>query len=130
MVEKSPAFLLQNFMVCHYCEHQAIGPPDYKQGLSPSGYACSLNIIKDEIFRPIGPFDAKVSEHAIDGKRGCERFEASGLPAHSSVVAKLVSYNPLAKNIPVDPNATETGSDFEEKMRQYPHVKMSIGGRK
>jgi hypothetical protein len=113
--------------ICHYCRHQAIGQDDYKQGLDPSGYACSLDITEDEIFRPIAPFGFKGDDYSIDGSRGCEEFEASGLPAHPSIIQQMIANNSLAKTIPIDPKATE--EDFVEKMRKYPHVEMGIYSR-
>ena len=106
--------------VCHYCKHQAIGWPDYKQGLDPAGYACSLDITEDNVFRPIAPFRFKGDDYSIDGSRGCGKFEVSGLPAHPSVIGKMIANNELAKTIPVDPTAPEEG--FVERMRKYPHI--------
>lgn len=113
--------------ICHYCGHQAIGQPDYKLGLDPSGYACSLDITEDETFRPIAPFRFKGDNYSIDGRKGCGKFKASGLPAHPSVLQQMIANNPLAKAIPNDPEAAE--GDFVEKMQKYPHIDMGLYSR-
>ncbi len=106
------------FSICHYCMHQVIGPPDYKQSGDPSGYACKLDVVNNR-FRSIASFKME-GGYFIDGSRGCGKFEASGLPAHPLVIARMAKKNPLAETIPVDPNALE--GDFDKKMQQYPHV--------
>jgi hypothetical protein len=118
--EETPELPRMHSIVCHYCRHQAIGWPDYKQSLDPAGYACSLDIIKDNVFRPIAPFRFKGDDHSIDGSKGCGKFESSGFPAPPSVIDKMIKNNPLAKSIPIDPDTAE--GNFVEKMRKYPHI--------
>lgn len=76
--------------------------------------------MKDKEYVGIAPY--KSNDGRINGVIGCEKFEPSGLQTHPALVARLIENNSLAKNIPIDPNATETSWDFANKMLLFSHV--------
>jgi hypothetical protein len=65
----------------------------------------------------------------VDETIGCERFESSGLPAHPTVLQKLIQRNPRCQEIPIDPAATESSWSFSDKINQYlPETNISRQG--
>jgi hypothetical protein len=111
-----------NYEICNYCRHIGLylGKEDYET-------VCSLDIDKEGRCKQV-LIGGKISTlsgdiFVIDSNKGCEKFEPSGLPAHPSVIDKLIAKNPLAKNIPSDSEAIETSYDFSDKMVKFPHVR-------
>ena len=62
---------------------------------------------------------AKAGIDSVNGSKGCDKFSASGVPAHPQILEDLVSNNPKCSAIPSDPNATETSWDFSDKMIRH-----------
>ena len=52
-------------------------------------------------------------------QEGSEDFTPSGLPAHPRVLKELVRINPKCSSILSDSNATESGYDFDDKVKKY-----------
>ena len=108
---------MSNYMVCHYCKYIAIG-----SRMDSSGgwnYGCSKDVKNGEYARIVL---GKSSHEEINGFVGCEKFEPSELPAHLTLVTRLIENNPLARNIPTNSDAVETSWDFGNKMVLFPHV--------
>ena len=54
-----------------------------------------------------------------DSQKGCEKFESCGMPAHPNIVKILLENNPLTIEIPIYPQATESGYDLIGKRNEY-----------
>ncbi len=103
-----PNFSYVNYMVCYYCKNIS-----ELLGNRPTR-ACLVNTSKDGKFKRIGFDDAP-----IDGSKGCEKFESSGLPAHPTALERLIKQNPKCVSIPSDSHAVETSWDFTNKADTY-----------
>ncbi|NMC36047.1 hypothetical protein GYA49_03295 [Candidatus Beckwithbacteria bacterium] len=120
--ESDPPFTYINYEVCCYCQYLVRA-----EGQDAPLEGCGLRQNKQGQFTRVVFDDEIVASLAQDGKtainrhKGCERFKASGLPAHPLVREKLVEANPKTVTIPEDPNALETSHEFSEKIDQYPH---------
>ncbi len=124
MPGKDTQFTSMHYIVCHYCEYQAIG---FNRKAGEAHYGCSLQETKEGRYRKIAPMH---TGHDIDGNKGCGRFEPSGMPAHPSVIDTLVRNNSRAKGITFNGKAAKTEKAFLTEMRKYPHVDCDFGLRK
>lgn len=117
MSERKPSFTYANYIVCCYCSHlvRAAGRDDYLHG-------CGLVKNDQGQYKAI----SLSRKYGIYGLIGCDRFNASGLPAHPDVKRDLIKQNPKTISIPEDPNATETSWDFEDKIGRYPHREIPL----
>jgi len=103
-----------NYGVCCYCKNIVIAEhPSYQVGSWI--YGCGLRKKEDGSF-------VRWGEGEFSAEKGCEEFEASGLPVHAKILERLINSNPLARNIPIDKNALETSYDFQNKMEKFPHI--------
>jgi hypothetical protein len=109
-----------NYEVCSYCNNIMIG--EHRDG---ANYGCKIIQNKDGKYARLVnlPFMFnRLKEHGtdfVDSYIGCENFKPSNLPAHPDALEVLVQNNPKCKEIPVDPNATETSWDFFGKMFKF-----------
>ena len=108
-----PRFTHINYEVCCYCKN--VGIVSDRDG---DYHGCSINLEKNGRVQGIHRFP-----------EGCEKFEASGLPAHLIVLESLVQLNPRAQNIPGNADAIETSYDFANKMSNFPHVVCDYSGK-
>jgi len=126
-----PSFTYINYEVCNYCENlvRVETRDGYKNGCglvqNESGQYARVTLDGVQIDRMIAN-----GKDAFNGLKGCEQFKASGLPAYPSAKEVLIRANPKATSIPEDPNATETGWEFDMKMNKYPHKVTSFYFRK
>ena len=109
------SFTWINYNVCQYCQNIIIGV--HRDG---SNNGCKLIKNREGKYARItlGNRKKELDEHNIDsvnGLKGCESFESSGLPAHPKVLESLTEANPLCSTIHSDENARETSWDFAEK---------------
>lgn len=128
MPGKDTQFTSMNYLVCHYCRHQAIGV--IRQQYNRDGkvrYGCSLRETKEGHYRKIAPMPGC---YDIDGTMGCDKFEPSGMPVHPSIIDTLVENNIKATTIPVGEKAPKTAEAFLREMLKYPHVECDFGLRK
>ena len=116
------SFTRGNYDVCTYCKYRLLAQDieDWKEG-------CSVNIKPDGKFARIsmGGLDyiegrtQVFGEEYINMRKGCDKFESSGLPVHPQAYPHLIQQNSLAQSIPVDKNALETSWEFELKRRKF-----------
>ncbi len=112
-------FSLINYEVCYYCSHLV-------RGKYRNGYIGGCEIRQNEagkyarislggqcsIFRKYGL-------DVVDGIKGCEQFQSSGMPAHPIVLESLLKANAKCADIPTNQLARETSADFERKVKEY-----------
>ncbi len=108
-------------MACEYCislirgEHRDGSNDGCKQIQNQEERYARLNDL-GEYLAP------KLREARIDfvnGIKGCEKFEASGVPAHPEALEVLVEKNSRCRSIPVDPKSLETSWEFYAKLNKF-----------
>jgi len=110
-----------NYLVCLYCKHLVRMNGKYV-GWHTNG--CSLIQNEEGRYARLA-FAERIEElkkdgiDAVDGEKGCDKFENSGVPAYPSVLEELIKANPKCKTIPFDPNAIETSGGFSVKIDKY-----------
>ncbi len=106
-------------MVCNYCvslirgEHRDGSRDGCKQIQNQEGKYARITVLEEYV---------GLGESGIDfvnGEKGCEKFESSGVSAHPQVLEILVKSNPKCISIPSDPNALETSWDFYTKVNTF-----------
>lgn len=116
MTDDKAGFTGINYFVCSYCSH-------LMRGQHRDGYNDGCGLRQNDVgkYARINLGD-NLSEHGIDtvnGWKGCETFNPSGIPAHPQVLEILVRNNSKCSAIKSDPNATETSWDFSDKINQH-----------
>ena len=113
-------FTGNNHEVCAYCRHIGLYDDHSRDSYA---WACTSNKDSEGRYRNTKP-GGKTSwdPEAINSLDGCEKFDSSRLPAHPSIIKKLILRNSLTVSIPIDSEAIETGYKFDEKMRKFPYA--------
>ncbi len=109
-----------NYEVCHYCRHlmREASRDDYLEGcglVKNSQRKYARITLGDEVTA----LKKKYGIDSVNSLKGCDRFKASGLPAHPQALEVLVRSNPKCSAITSDPKAIETSYDFSRKINQY-----------
>ena len=118
MTDEKLSFTGINYLPCNYCSHLMRGEhrDGYNQGcgqIKTDGKYARVTFGDESV--PL----SKQGIDSVNGLRGCEQFESSGVPAHPQVLEALVQQNPKCSTIPSDPNATETSWDFSDKINRH-----------
>jgi len=122
-----------NYLVCSYCHFFIMGEPSDPHDAAYS-FGCKLrqNENKEYARVIIGSQEPglnninrlirvyrKEGVEAVDGDRGCDRFESSGLPAYPAAYDALSKRNPVFSSVPVGPKADEQGFGFQDKILKF-----------
>ncbi len=116
-----PSFTWINRMICVYCKHR-VGAP-HRDGWNEGcglRYTPSKGYARLELGRKhVEELKSKYHIDAVNELEGCDKFEASGLPAHPRVLVEMIKANPLTSTIPSDEKALETSWDLEFKSQRF-----------